>query len=404
MTELNRNNPALLSPSELICRIIWLQQERQLPSQFSSPIAQVEELSEGNINQVFRVVFENTHSLIAKFAPPFAYRYQSIKVANQRNAFEASVFKQFSQHHHQTYPEIYYVNSHEHILLMEDLQNCVVMRDALMQGQRFSHFAEQIVMAICAYPGNKPVEKTPPGVSFAYCDGIPDLQDITRDFVFQHPFGLDYPNGSVCLEGNLAWVQQNIFDNTPLQAARARLEQTYYQKTDVLIHGDLHTGSIMLNDNNTYFIDAEFARVGPISFDIGMLIANLIMSALVANYHLGKTTDEKAQFQFWLIQVIQDIFDGCCIGLSKKGFDQATIQSEIVGYCAIEIIRRTIGAAQIQDFLSIKDETIRTVIERQALNIAVQQLTKMHESAAWDMTIALLKHSIEEADEASILH
>ena len=47
-----------------------------------------------------------------------------------------------------------------------------------------------------------------------------------------------------------------------------------------LIHGDLHTGSIMVTDSDTRAIDPEFAFFGPMGFDIGALIGNLLIAAI----------------------------------------------------------------------------------------------------------------------------
>ncbi len=45
-----------------------------------------------------------------------------------------------------------------------------------------------------------------------------------------------------------------------------------------LIHGDLHTGSIMVNEQDTKVIDPEFAFYGPMGFDVGTLLANLLLN------------------------------------------------------------------------------------------------------------------------------
>ena len=52
-----------------------------------------------------------------------------------------------------------------------------------------------------------------------------------------------------------------------------------------LLHGDLHTGSIMVSKNETKIIDPEFAFYGPMGFDIGALIANLLMNYFSQNGH-----------------------------------------------------------------------------------------------------------------------
>ena len=49
---------------------------------------------------------------------------------------------------------------------------------------------------------------------------------------------------------------------------------------EALIHGDLHTGSIMVNQDETKVIDPEFAFYGPMGFDVGLLLANFFLGLL----------------------------------------------------------------------------------------------------------------------------
>jgi len=363
----------LLTEEALIKVIEDIKSNGKLPDSLNSPISQVIGLSEGNINQVFRVLLTNQQSFIVKYAPPFAYRYQEIAIAHERNGFEANVTQKFKSRNSDNYPEIYLFDAEKSLLLMQDLSHCSVMRDSLIQGQIFPRFANHVVKAMSFYPHNIPEKQAPENIRFTYAEGIPELQNITKDFVFEHPFGLAYPQGVACMEKNLSWVRENIFNHPALLEARTSLENLYYNKREALLHGDLHTGSIMIDQTNTYFIDPEFARIGPISFDIGMLIANLIISLLAANYHIKNETARFA-FQQWLHECIHQIFNETIKTLSQKGFDHETLSNEIIGFSGVEIIRRTIGLAQIKDLTSIEDTQQRAAIEKQALNIATQQV------------------------------
>ncbi len=48
--------------------------------------------------------------------------------------------------------------------------------------------------------------------------------------------------------------------------------------SEALLHGDLHIGSIMANEEETCVIDPEFALFGPIGFDVGAYIGNLFLA------------------------------------------------------------------------------------------------------------------------------
>lgn len=335
-----------------------------------SGIQSITEISSGNVNQIFKVMFNNGLSCIAKYAPPFAYRYQEIAINNERNAFEAEVLSIFFAKNNANYPELFYFSPKNHLMLMQDLSHCADMREALIQGKIFKNFAKTITEVFLQYPSgiksDKKIEHTP----FSFGEGIPELQAITKDFVFQCPFGLSFPDGVVCLEENLEWAKENIFENKKVLNQREKLEAIYNNKKETLLHGDLHTGSIMLNDSEVYIIDPEFAKIGPISFDIGMLIGNLVISYIAAEHHLANNLELKCKFQNWILTSISDLWKNSVEALSKTGFENTSLNQEIAGFCAIEIIRRTIGGAQAKDFTSIADQNIRAKLELSALKMS----------------------------------
>lgn len=384
----------LMSKEKLEAILNDLHQKAGIPSELISNINTIDELSEGNVNQVFRVKLNNNFSFIVKYSPPFAYRYQDISIASERNAFEVEVLKKFAQLNEENFPVIYYYSPKENFTIMQDLNNCIIMREALIEGKIYKNFADQMIKVFCRYPDYNAKNEPYDQINLTFQNGIPELQVITKEFVFQHPFGLKYPEGIDCLESNFEWVKEHVFNNNKLLKIRSDLEHTYYNKQETLIHGDLHTGSIMLNDERTYLIDPEFARIGPISFDIGMLIANLIMSALAAEYHLDNNQDKKQAFQRWLIECISILWNNVIIELNKKEYDVDLLKKETIGYCALEIIRRTIGAAKIKDFLTISNSNSRSVIERKALNIAVFQLIEAENPDGINQSILLLKEAI----------
>lgn len=60
-----------------------------------------------------------------------------------------------------------------------------------------------------------------------------------------------------------------------------------------MIHGDLHTGSIMVTRDSTQVIDPEFSFYGPMGFDIGALLGNLIMAYFAQDGHADETNDRQ---------------------------------------------------------------------------------------------------------------
>lgn len=66
--------------------------------------------------------------------------------------------------------------------------------------------------------------------------------------------------------------------DTALHFEVALLRHAFLTKAQSLLHGDLHTGSIFITKESTKVIDPEFAYYGPMGFDIGAVIANLLLN------------------------------------------------------------------------------------------------------------------------------
>ena len=74
--------------------------------------------------------------------------------------------------------------------------------------------------------------------------------------------------------------------NWALKMAIADAKRAYTTHAEALIHADLHTGSIMLNADDTRVIDPEFAFFGPMAYDVAALLQNLVLNHLS---HYGHT-------------------------------------------------------------------------------------------------------------------
>src|SRR5699024_1110512 len=83
----------------------------------------------------------------------------------------------------------------------------------------------------------------------------------------------------------------------------AKLKFDFMTNTQALLHGDLHTGSIFVLEDSTKVIDPEFAFYGPIGYDVGNIIANLIFAR--ANGRAYGNDD----FVGWINETIVEVFD-----------------------------------------------------------------------------------------------
>jgi 5-methylthioribose kinase len=173
---------------------------------------------------------------------------------------------------------------------------------------------------------------------------------------------------------------------------------------ECLVHGDLHTGSVMVTDSDTRVIDAEFAFFGPMGFDMGVLLANFTMAFLSQSGHAARPGDRDA-YRVYLLDQMTAIWltfvsefsqlwqarDGLAGGelcnprlaVDAPMFSSAALEwrlrgiwRDALGFAGCEIIRRIVGLAHVEDFESIADADARARCEQQAISLARELLTE----------------------------
>ena len=93
-----------------------------------------------------------------------------------------------------------------------------------------------------------------------------DLCKITEDFVFTTPYEKHETNvyNPGLTEVDLNLIQQD----RELKIAVSEMKYKFMNNAESFLHGDLHIGSIMVNENQTYVIDHEIVFYDPMGFDI----------------------------------------------------------------------------------------------------------------------------------------
>jgi 5-methylthioribose kinase len=144
-------------------------------------------------------------------------------------------------------------------------------------------------------------------------------------------------------------------------------------------------------------IDPEFAFYGPMGFDIGAVIANLLMAYLASAGH-EKSPGGRRVFEIWMLETIENVwtefsreflelwrteshgdayspmlFPGAAGAARLEAERQAYMArlfADTVGFAAAKIIRRIFGLAHNADFELIEDAKQRAVCEARSLRLA----------------------------------
>ena len=354
------------------------------------PLA-VEDLAEGgNVNLIFRVYSEENpaHSVLVKQALPHSRRYPDFKMPLERARIENDVLEIEARYCPAQVPAVYHFDAKMYANLMEDLNKHLIMREGMMRQIVYPRFAQDMGLFLARtlfYTSDlylSSAEKKEAVPRFIN----PVLCKVTEDLFFTEPV-VDHPNNrwTPLLDPRVA----EIHDTPELCAAMLAMKEKFMTQAQALIHGDFHTGSIMLNPEDTRVIDPEFAFYGPIAFDVGSLLGNLALGYAAQEAHApdGASRDE---YRRWILEALAEtwnVFEEEFRRLWQEEADPAEWGSPLfrdrylkqvlrdsTGFGGAELFRRTIGLAHVDDFTAIEDQEKRAAAESVALNIGERWL------------------------------
>lgn len=369
------------------------------------------EIGDGNINYVYRIS-NGKDSIILKQAGVHTRSNSSGRILDMnRNAREAQVLSYYGDILPDLAPKIICIDKVMNLFVMEDLKNYTILRDALIKGQIYHHLQEQLTDFI--------VESTLSTAdfftdAFSKKDNVAkyinkELCKISEELVFREPF-FNLLNENSFSESLNKFVEEKLYKNKTLQLEAAKLKYEFMNNAQALIHGDLHTGSIFVNDDYVKVMDCEFAFYGPIGYDLGTIIANFIFAYV---YHFNVTNDKNyTSFLFVVIDDIIRLFKNKFItkfihetnDISVKNnedfieFYLLEVLKTAFGICGLEILRRTTGCAKVKEIESVNDKETRRNIEYILLNIGIECITYRDKLAEEEKFMKFIDNIIQKID------
>lgn len=356
---------------------------------------EIKEVGDGNLNLVF-FVESKKNSICIKQPLPYLRVLKDWPLTLKRSYYESEYMNIHSNHVADLMPKIYDFDPELCTITMEKLSPHIIMRHGLINATKYEKFAEDIstFMAKTLFFTSdlylKADQKKELNSRFIMNT---ELCKITEDLIFTDPYM--YNKNNRWTTPHLDKQKKEIENNDDLKIAISRLKIKFMSESQSLLHGDLHTGSIMVSENDTKVIDPEFAFYGPMGFDIGALLANLLMNFFSQNGH-ETNPGERKEFKNWILNLINMIWikfenkfcnlwdeypegDGYptqlfnnkqIIQSEQKNYLQ-NIYNDSIGFAGAKIIRRIFGFAHNIDFDWIKDDKIRAICENKCANLGI---------------------------------
>ncbi len=363
--------------------VVELAQKLELLSDYQN--IKVNEIGDGNLNLVFRLIEEDTgKSIIVKQALPYAKVVgESWPLTLDRARIESSSLIKSAEFAPEHVPEVFYTDQDLALTVMEDLSSHVILRKGLIEGVKYPHLAQHIGTFIAKslfYTSDfylHPFEKKELVQTFTN----PELCKITEDLVFTDPF---YDIDTNDFPSELKEAVSELWSDTLLKQRAASLKYKFLTRAEALLHGDLHTGSIFVTETSTKLIDSEFAYYGPQGFDIAHFFANIALNHASQSFHISDSP-RREEYQSYLLSVIKDTWEtftaryrelwkteGVESATKLPGFEEEILNSiftDMIGFAGCEVIRRTIGLAHVEDLDSIEDFNGQIELKKRVLKL-----------------------------------
>lgn len=327
---------------------------------------QVREVSDGNMNRVFLArSTDGTRSLAVKQALPWVrVAGPSWPMSPERADAEARAYEQVAKVAPDKIPAILGYDPENYALVMEDMSDLEVLRTLLNGGAsygphtsaRIGEFVAQLTFATSDFGMTSADRKALLAASVS-----PELCKITEDVVLAEPY-IEHEHNH--WHEDLDDLATAFRADARLRTEVADLRHTFMTSAQALLHGDLHTGSVMVGEREgapvVRVFDPEFSFVGPIGYDLGLYWANALVSEQRARA-LGSLTDHadelalsweafEAEFRVLWPTRTDTFFDDAYLDRFLR-----RIWTDAVGYAGTEIIRRIIGFAHLTDLTTLPD-------------------------------------------------
>ena len=361
-----------------------------------------EEVGDGNLNLVF-IVRNGDKSVIAKQALPYVRLVgESWPLPLSRAYFEYQTLKRESDVASQWVPEIILYDHEMALIVMEHLTPHIILRKGLIQGIRYPHLADhagQFMAATLFDYSDLCLDAKTKKLNVALFSENHVMCGLTEQVIFDDPYFEAELNRHTSPQ--LDDIAADIRQDVALKVAVQELKTLFMCKAQTLLHGDLHSGSIMVTEADSRVIDPEFAFYGPMGFDVGVFIANLLLAYFSQPGH-ATSNDDREDYGQWILETLLQTYAIFEKTFSQKWRDQRTgalypetlfstvdttaseqalsgylrdVMQDSIGFAGAEMVRRILGIAHVEDLETITNENLRAKCERKALSLGRIMIT-----------------------------
>ena len=382
------------------------------------------EVGDGNINFVYIVSCSATrNAVVVKQGLPFVRVVgESWPLTQERVRYEAEALQTAHVFCPKHVPEVFLYDPKMSVIAMRFLEPPhIILRGGIVAGETYpllaAHAGEYLATTLFG--------------SSALAVGCERLREqrqsfgqnesmcaLTEQVIFTEPY---------CDAENNKWTSPqldaaaaSLKNDVALKTKIAALKHSFATDASALLHGDLHTGSIMCTSSTTFVIDHEFAFYGPMGFDVGAFLANVLLAYFSQDGHEKTGGGDRSASRAWLLETFTqtwhtferrflELWDEKGVADGTAGVTPASVYGESAGeealraaqkayvkgvlrdslaFAGAKMTRRVVGIAHVADLESIADPDVRAKCELAALACGRRLILEADELSIDDVAAA----------------
>ena len=379
------------------------------------------EVGDGNINFVYIVSCAATqNAVVVKQGLPFVRVVgESWPLTQERVRYEAEALQTAHGFCPAHVPEVFLYDPSMSVIAMRFLEPPhIILRGGIVAGETYPLLAEHAgeYLATTLFGSSALAvgcerlreQRQAFGQNEAMCA-------LTEQVIFTEPY---------CDAENNKWTSPqldaaaaSLRGDVALKTKMAALKRAFATDAAALLHGDLHTGSIMCTSTTTFVIDHEFAFYGPMGFDVGAFLANVLLAYFSQDGHEKTSGGDRSASRAWLLETFTgtwhtferrflQLWDERGVAAGTAGITPASVYGGSAGEDALRAVqkaymkgvlrdslafagakmtRRIVGIAHVADMESIEDPDVRAKCELAALACARRLILEADELSIDDV-------------------
>lgn len=284
-------------------------------------ICSLEKPGEGNMNYTLRVITQH-RTFIVKQSRGYVEKYPTIAAPADRAVTEGRFYQtvQDIPTLASQMPHLLGIDEENNILVLEDLgaasdftflyQPCRLLSDA--DALTLTHYLSNLHGQFMTHDPDKAfTNRAMRALNNEHITNYPFLEDNGFDLNTIQP-GLQ--------ELAMPYKRDRDLKRTVQKLGTVYLADAQLTKAVTLLHGDYYPGSWLQTASGPKIIDPEFCFLGPAEFDLGVMIAHLMMAgqpptvltSVLTNYQRSGGFDERLRQQFTGVEIMRRL-----IGLAQ---------------------------------------------------------------------------------------